>query len=295
MSDRTALFELVEELAQEVREAFGPTATRIDTRISRGTQHPDRAFPDAYEIRNAQGQIIPPSYAFLRTLSHPLPVPVDTEEAYLHALSGNETLIEQLNRELYQAESGPGFALCCFIEFRVFEERSGSWVSLNLPEAGPAGRRIVIPWAVQDVLGFREDLSAEQATRVLLEAQAVYHPERTVTRDMLGEVAEGLYPQASVTRPVYLMVLGHPGQPESFEWRWTPEEIWELFDAKVDEFRSLDLVGRVSHLMHNVPLHVRNDGESTVEQHLHALLPHLMRAPQNRLAVYAHTPAAPVF
>jgi hypothetical protein len=47
--------------------------------------------------------------------------------------------------------------------------------------------------------------------------------------------------------------------------------------------------------MHNVPLHVRNDGESTVEQHLYALLPHLMRAPQNRLAVYAYTPPALVF
>jgi hypothetical protein len=292
MSDRTALFEIVEELAQEVREAFGPAATRIDTRISRGTQYPDRAFPGAYEIRNAQGQIIPPSYAFLRTLSHPLPVPVESEEAYLHALSGNEPLIEQLNRELYQAESGPGFALCCFIEFRVFEERSGTWVSLNLPEAG---RQVVIPWAVQDVLDLREDLSAEQATRVLLEAQALHSPERTITRDMLGEVAEGLYPQATVARPVYLMVLGYPGQPESFEWRWTPEEIWELFDAKVDEFRSLDLDGRVSHLMHNVPLYVKNNGDSAVDQHLHALLPHLMRTPQNRLAVYAHTPAALVF
>ena len=298
MNERTGLFELVEEMAREVRTAFGPTAARIDIRISHETQDPERALPDTYEVRNAQGKIIPPLYAFLRTLTHPLPVPVDSEEAYLNAVNGNDQRIEQLKRELYREGSGPDFSLCCYIECRIFDERSGTWVSQNLPAEGPAGRQIRIPWTVQDVRKLREDLNDDQAQRVLLEAQTLleahtlHHPKRTVTRPMLCDVAGSLYPLPPETRMVYLVVLGYPEQPEEFEWRWTPDEIWELFDAHVDVFRSNDLEGRVSHLKHDLPLEIKNRGVAAVNQHLKALLPSIMRSPEKRLAVYTHGPPA---
>jgi hypothetical protein len=294
MNERTGLFELVEEMTRDVRTAFGPAAARIDIRVTHATKDPERAVPDAYEVRNAEGKIIPPLFAFLRTLTHPLPVPVDTEEAYLTAVSGNDQRIEQLNQELLRNRSEPNFSLCCYIEYRIFDERSGTWVAQNLPAEGPAGRQIRIPWTVQNVMKLREDLNAEQAERVLLEAQTLleahtaHHPKRTVTRPMLRDVADSLYPLPPETCPVYLVVLGYPQDPEEFEWRWTPDEIWELFDAHVDMFRSADLQGRVSHLKYDVPLEIKKKGVAAVNQHLKALLPHLMRSPEKRLAVYTH-------
>ncbi|WP_407542981.1 hypothetical protein Q0M94_25235 (plasmid) [Deinococcus radiomollis] len=294
MSERTGLFELVKEMARDVRTAFGPAAARIDIRVKHATQDPERAVPDTYEIRNAEGKIIPPLYAFLRTLTHPLPVTVESEEAYLNAVNGNDQLIEKLNQELFRHRSGPDFSLRRYIEYRVFDERSGTWVSQNLPAEGPAGRQIRIPRTVQEVVKLREDLNNEQAERVLLEAQTLleahtlHHPKRTVTVDMLRDVADSLYPLPPETCPVYLVVLGYPEQPEEFEWRWTPDEIWELFDAHADVFRSADLEGRVSHLKYDVPLEIKNRGAATVNQHLNALLPLLMRSPEKRLAVYTH-------
>ena len=288
MTERTAMFELVEEMARGIRTAFGPTAARVDIRVTHATQDPERAIPDTYEIRNAEGKIIPPLFAFLRTLTHPLPVPVESEETYLKAVNGNDQLVEQLNQELCRKGSGPTFSLCCFLYYRIFNERSGTWVALNLPAEGPAGRQIVIPWTVQDVLGLREDLTDDQAQRVLLETQTLHQPERTVTRRTLRDVASGLYPLPPNTCPVYLVILGLAEVENKFEWRWTPEETWALFDTQVDVFRKTDLKGRVSHLKHDVPLEIKNRGAATVNQHLTALLPLLMRSPEKQLAVYTH-------
>ena len=275
------------EIARDVRFAFGPTACHVEILMRHALD--GTTSVTNFAVSDTRGYVLPPLYAFVRSLPFrdALPVTLESQDAYLKAVIGDddETALEHITLRLCHEGAGLCRSMLAFLDLGPKDNPDGMWFPLDLPAEN---NMILIPWSTADVLCVREDLTEEQAARVLAEAEGTYDPVRGLNWTVLREVADRLYPPTPPS--VYLMVLCRPGSALTFEWRWTPEEVWDLFDQEVDRLRSMDLEGRVTHLMTTVPLDIKNDGDYRTEVHLTGRLEELMRVRKNKVAVYEHVP-----